>query len=246
MALKASPDDQKILLDLQSIDTKLTQLDHKARALPQLARIAELTTQIDALRVIELERRGVSEDVKLELSRLESDVEVVQARIARDTERAQTSSSAKDAQAFEHELVSLRKRQFDLEEIELTVMEKLEEADAALAVTSGEIAVLREQLAELDDAKGAELATISNERTHAAANRSTIAGKVPADLLALYEKQRLRYGTGASLLRGGVSSASGVKLLENEMVAIRAAAPDDVIMCPSSDAILVRTAESGL
>jgi hypothetical protein len=37
-----------------------------------------------------------------------------------------------------------------------------------------------------------------------------------------------------------------VKLLENEMVAIRAAAPDDVIMCPSSDAILVRTAESGL
>jgi len=246
MALKASPDDQKILLDLQALDTKLTQLDHKARGLPQLAVIADLTSQIDALRVVELERRGATEDVKLELSRLESDVEVVQARIKRDTDRAATSSSAKDAQAFEHELVSLRKRQFDLEEIELTVMERLEEAEAALLVTTNQIDELRSTLGEVEKQKAADLSTITYERTHAAANRQTIAGKVPADLLALYEKQRNRYGTGASWLRGGVSSASGVKLLENEMVSIRAAAPDDVIMCPSSDAILVRTSESGL
>ena len=65
-------------------------------------------------------------------------------------------------------------------------------------------------------------------------------------LLALYEKQRTRYGTGASLLRGGVSLASGVKLLEDELQKIRAAAPDDVLICPSSDSILVRTDESGL
>ena len=246
MALKASPDDQKILLDLQALDTKLTQLDHKARALPQLAAIASLSSEVDALRIVELERRGAKEDVELELSRLESDVQVVRARITRDTDRAQASSNAKDAQAFEHELVSLRKRQFDLEEIELTVMEKLEEADASLSEITSQIDGLRVKITALEGEKDAELGTLTNERTHAAANRATIAGKVPADLLALYEKQRSRYGTGASWLRGGVSSASGVKLLENEMVAIRAAAPDDVIMCPSSDAILVRTSESGL
>jgi hypothetical protein len=37
-----------------------------------------------------------------------------------------------------------------------------------------------------------------------------------------------------------------VKLLENEMQEIRAAAPDAVIMCASSEAILVRTKESGI
>ena len=246
MALKASPDDQKILLDLQALDTKLTQLDHKAKGLPQLALIAQLTSEIDALRIVELERRGAHEDVTLELTRLESDVKVVQARIQRDTDRAQASTSAKDAQAFESELTALRKRQFDLEEIELTVMERLEERDAELAETTNAIEELRGRLRDVEDKKNADLSTITNERTHAAANRSTIASKVPADLLALYEKQRERYGTGASWLRGGVSSASGVKLLENEMKTIRAAAPDDVILCPSSDAILVRTAESGL
>ena len=94
--------------------------------------------------------------------------------------------------------------------------------------------------------RDALLADIANERTHTAANRQTIAAKVPDDLLALYTKQRDRYGSGASLLQYGVSSANGVKLLENELQAIRAAAPDDVIICPSSDAILVRTNESGL
>lgn len=246
MALKASPDDQKILLDLQALDTKLTQLDHRAKQLPQLASIAALTKDIEALRLEELEKRGAHEDVQLELSRLESDVKVVEARIARDTERAQASSSAKDAQAFEHEIASLRKRQFDLEEIEITVMERLEERENELSAVTSRLAELRGQRSELESSRDADLATISNERMHAAANRSTIASKVPADLLALYEKQRSRYGTGASLLRGGVSSASGVKLLENELKAIRAAAPDDVVICPSSDAILVRTNESGL
>ena len=246
MALKASPSDQALLLDLQAVDTKLRQLEYQAKSLTQHAAIASLTSEIDALRVTELERRGAREDVTIELSRLESDVKVVEARIARDNERAQASSSAKDAQAFEHELVSLRKRQFDLEEIELTVMEKLEERDAALAETQAALESLRARIAELETARDAELTVITDEQKHTAANRSTIASKVPADLLALYEKQQARYGTGASLLRGGVSGANGVRLLENELVAIRAAAPDDVLICPSSDAILVRTAESGL
>ena len=246
MALKASPDAQARLLDLQALDTKIAQLTHRAKGLPQHAAIAKLQAQIDALRIVLLEQSGAREDVLTELSRIESDVSIVTARIKRDTDRAQQSTSAKDAQAFEHELANLAKRQFDLEEIELTVMERLEEAEAALLVTTNQIDDLRSTLSEVEKQKSADLSTITNERTHSAANRQTIAGKVPADLLALYEKQRNRYGTGASLLRGGVSSASGVKLLENEMVAIRAAAPDDVIMCPSSDAILVRTSESGL
>jgi hypothetical protein len=40
--------------------------------------------------------------------------------------------------------------------------------------------------------------------------------------------------------------ASGVKLNANDLNAIRSAAPDDVLICPDSQAILVRTPESGL
>lgn len=246
MALKASPDDQALLLDLQALDTKLAQLDHRARSIPELATLTALGTQSDALRVTLAEQSGAAEDIAIELKRVESDVEIVETRIARDSERLQASSSVKDVAALEQELASLKKRLDDLEEIELTVMERLEEQQATVSSTKAQLGDLAARIAEAETARDAALATIAGERATATAGRRTIEGKVPAELLALYEKQRTRYGTGASLLRGGVSLASGVKLLEDELQQIRAASPDDVLICPSSDAILVRTDESGL
>lgn len=235
-----------MLLDLQALDTKLAQLQHRSKVLPQHAALQQLAVENSEVLVTLAEQKGVLENARLELKRVESDVAVVEARISRDSARLQASSSVKDVAALEQELTALRKRQFDLEEIELTVMERVEEQAAVVGRYADEAGVLQGRMADLEGERDAALALIDAERLNADANRSVISSRVPADLLALYEKQRLRYGTGASHLRGGVSSASGVKLLENDMVAIRNAAPDDVVMCPDSNAILVRTSESGL
>lgn len=246
MALKAAPEDQALLLELQAFDTKLAQLDHRAKTLPELATIAGFAKDADALRLTLATQNGALEDTRLELSRVESDVQVVEQRIARDSERLQASSSVKDVSALEQELAALRKRLGDLEEIELSVMEKLEEQQVLADNSASALEALVARSAEVEAERDAALASIAAERTAAAGGRAEIEARVPAELLALYERQRARYGVGASHLRGGVSLASGVKLLENEMAAIRAAAPDDVIMCASSEGILVRTAESGL
>ncbi len=246
MGLKAAPEDQALLLDLQELDTKLRQLARRAEKLPEREVVDTLTARRTELERTRAEQSGAVEDVRLELKRVEADVEVVQARIARDADRLSTSASVKDVAALEQELESLGRRKSDLEDIELAVMENLEEREGALAATEGELAALSTSIAEATTARDAALAAIEGERAHAAANRQTVAAKTPADLLALYEKQRERYGTGASHLRGGVSSASGVALASTDMTKIRAAEPDDVLLCPDSSAILVRTGESGL
>jgi predicted nucleic acid-binding Zn-ribbon protein len=246
MPLKASPDDQAHLLELQAIDTRLQQLDHRAKTLPEEAALAGLSSEADGLRVELLSATGAVEDAQLELSRVEGDVSVVEARITRDTDRLQASSSVKDVAGLESELAGLRKRQLDLEEIELTVMERLEGLEAAAAGLRAKNDELQATMTDVTAERDAALGALMSERGHSVANRSTIASKLPEDLLALYERQRQRYGTGASLLRGGVSSASGVKLNESDMASIRAASPDDVVLCPDSNAILVRTSESGL
>jgi predicted nucleic acid-binding Zn-ribbon protein len=246
MALKASPEEQALLLDIQSIDTRLQQLEHRAKSIPEHAALQLLAVENSELLVTLAEQKGVLEDARIELKRVESDVEVVEARITRDSARLQASSSVKDVAALEQELASLRKRQFDLEEIELTVMERVEQQDAVVGHLGEQVGAVQGRMADVEGERDSAMKVIDAERTNAAANRSALVGKVSPDLLALYEKQRGRYGSGASLLRGGVSQASGVKLNENDMVAIRAAAPDDVIMCPDSNAILVRTGESGL
>ncbi len=246
MALKASPDDQALLLEVQQLDTRLQQLEHRSRSLPAIAQLAQLAKEEEQLRSTLAKKRGDAEDARTELKRVESDVAVVEARITRDSDRLQGSSLMKDVHALEQELTSLRKRLSDLEDIELTVMERVEQEQEELAAAEARLAELRERAGALEAERDQELKAVESERTHVQANRSTIVGKVPAELVALYERQRSRYGVGASHLRGGVSSASGVKLTESDMARIRSAAPDEVILCPDSDAILVRTAESGL
>ena len=246
MALKASPNDQAHLLELQALDTRIQQLDHRAKKLPQLAVIAGLESESTALRVETLSATGALEDAQRELGRIESDVAVVEARITRDTGRLQVSSSVKDVAGLESELAGLTRRQLELEEIELGVMERVETLEAASRGLRLKHDELQATITGVVAEKNESLGVLMSERSHASANRSTIAGKLPEDLLALYERQRARYGQGASMLRGGMSEASGLELNEFDMAAIRAAAPDEVLICPESSAILVRTGESGL
>ncbi|MDH6181087.1 putative nucleic acid-binding Zn-ribbon protein [Microbacteriaceae bacterium SG_E_30_P1] len=246
MALKAAPEKQALLLDLQALDTRIAQLDHRAKSLPERAALEELQSSATALRSTLAEVTGVAENTQLELKRLEADVKVVEDRIARDADRLQGSSSVKDVAALEQELAALRARLNDLEEIELAVMERLEGEQEEVASVREQLDEISANITHTEASRDSALASISGDRDAALAARADLAGRIPEDLLALYEKQRSRYGTGASLLQRGVSQASGVALLEDELQSIRSAAPDDVLICPSSDAILVRTDESGL
>jgi predicted nucleic acid-binding Zn-ribbon protein len=75
--------------------------------------------------------------------------------------------------------------------------------------------------------------------------RNDIANGLPAELMALYEKQRERYGIGAGLLVNGVSVATGIRLSESDLDTIRHAESDDVLLCPDSNCILVRPMNDG-
>jgi predicted nucleic acid-binding Zn-ribbon protein len=244
--MKATPETQKELLRLQSLDTRIQQLEHAAKTLPALKTIAALEAQLSPIRQRLAVRTGALEDARTELSRIESDVAVVEARIARDTQRASATSSMKDVQAFESELASLRKRRSDLEDIELTVMERLEELEAAHAETVAERDAVTKQIAEAEAMRDSALAHLREDLEAVRGERSRLSDAFSRELLDLYERQRARYGIGAALLRGGVSLASNVKLTGSDLEAVRRAAPDDIVLCPDSSAILVRTEESGL
>lgn len=246
MALTASPDAQRLLLDVQALDTTLQQLAHRERTLPERATVDELVAEAEVMREFVVQRRGELEDARIELGRVESDVQLVEARISRDDGRLQQSSSVKDIQGLEHELASLRARLGDLEEIELSVMEKVETLENELASATTALDEHQAKVAASEAARDAALAAIAAERETAQQERDAVIAQVPADLLALYEKQRERYGTGASHLRARISSASGVELTGSDLATVRNAASDAVLLCPDSNAILVRTDESGL
>ncbi|MGA1836968.1 hypothetical protein VD659_08540 [Herbiconiux sp. 11R-BC] len=244
--MKAPALEQRKLLDLQAADNRVSQLLHSLRTLPQEARLAELQRDSIAARQEAGGVNGELEDAKAEIARVEADVQTVAAREKRDRERLQASSSSKDIQGLEHELASLAVRRSNLEDIELTVMERMEEIELRLAaITARRDDIATEErllVAQRDEQK----ARIEAQLEVARSERSAIAGGIGAELLALYERQRERYGIGAALLQRGISMGSNVAITGSDLAAIRAAADDDVVLDPESNCILIRTEESGL
>ncbi len=244
--MKAAPEDQVILLDLQRLDNDVTRIAHRITSLQKGDQLTELGTRAAGLRSELVAATGEVEDAERELARLESDTATAQARIERDTTMLQNVSNSKDAAGLQSELESLQRRIGGLETAELEIMENLDVLRARVGDVEAKLAEVDAARAGLVADRDAEIARLTGDKDSAEQSRAAVAAKVPADLLALYDRQRARYGFGASLLQGGVSTASGVSLTNSDLQDIRRAAPDDVVLCPDSDAILVRTAESGL
>ena len=244
--MKARPEDQLALLTLQERDNHITQLNHARKNIAEQAELAEVTASLREFSQSLIAAQGVLEDAKIELARIEDDVRVVDERIAKDKEREAGAASAKDLQALEAELASLATRKSNLEDIELVVMQSIEDAEVAVADVRVERDAVEARRAALAQAISTREAEIDAELAAETAARTELAASLPADLVELYERQRARYGIGAALLTRRVTGGSGVELTSTDLDAVRAAAPDDVVICPDSSCILVRTIESGL
>ena len=244
--VKATPENQRTLLDIADLDRRIAQTE-RARTKPaQGTRINELASQrqqqIGELTAL----TGVLDDAKAELARLESDVTLAAQRRDKDAERLATTSDPKQAQAFENEIESLGRRIEMLEDSQLEVMSRVEEAQAAVDAQQALVDQTQAEGATLTAAAKADIATATTEGEHLARDRAALVTTVAADLIADYERRASRGGIGVGLLRRGLCEGCQMMLAGTELNRIRAAAIDDVLSCPECGAILVRTDESGL
>ncbi len=246
--MKADPDAQRRLLDLQAIDTALTQLAHRRRNLPEHAEVDRLTRQISELDDERVRAQVGVDDLDRDIARLDRDVEQVRSRAAKDQARLDAGTGpARELEALQHELVSLSRRQSELEDSELELMERREQAAAELEEVAGKLATAREQQAQVQARRDEALAEIAKEEEFRTTGRKPLVADLPADLVGLYDRIRESSGgIGAALLRHGRCEGCHLELAGSERAAVRAAAPDDVVRCEECRRILVRTAESGL
>ncbi|GIG25721.1 zinc ribbon domain-containing protein [Cellulomonas denverensis] len=238
----ATPADQRRLLDLQALDTKLDQLRHRRNSLPELARIAELDAQIEDLDAAIATSRTAAGDLRRELTKAESDVQQVRDRATKDQQRMESGiGSAKDLQALQSEIESLARRQSDLEDVELEVMERLEAHQSALDELTTAHAALLNQRAELLATRDAAWAEVDKEAEQVTAARQALAAPLPENLIAIYERLRGKLGGFAvAALRHGRSEGSGMMVPPIELAAIKATPEDQLVYCEESGRILVR------
>jgi uncharacterized protein len=243
----ADPESQRRLLDLQALDTALAQLAHKRRTLPEHAELERLGASVAGLGNERARAQVAVDDLDRDIERLERDIEQVRARSDRDKARLDAGTGpAKQLEALQHEVETLARRQRDLEDAELELMEKREEAEAVLTEVAARLDKTRAEQAEAERRRDELLAGITKDEEFRRAGRLPLAGDLPADLVKLYEQIRENTGMGAALLRAGRCEGCRLELSGSEKARVRSAPPDEVVRCDECRRILVRTAESGL
>lgn len=246
--MKADPDAQRRLLDLQAIDTGLAQLDHRRRNLPEHAELSRLAREVARAEDERVRAQVGVDDLDRDIARLEKDVDQVRVRAAKDQGRLDAGTGpARELEALQHEIASLARRKSELEDAELELMEQRETAQAALDDVLRQLTERREQIAAGESRRDSALAEIGKEEEVRQAERGPLVAGLPADLLALYDRIReASGGIGAALLRHGRCEGCRLELAGSDLSTVRTADPDEVVRCEECRRILVRTKESGL
>ncbi|MEU4781540.1 C4-type zinc ribbon domain-containing protein [Micromonospora sp. NPDC023633] len=245
--MKADPQVQRRLLDLQAIDTALAQLAHRRRSLPERAELDALARELSALEDERVRAQVAVDDLDRDIARMEKDVDQVRARKSKNEARlAAGSGPARELEALQHELVSLNRRQGDLEDAELELMEQRETAQGVLDGVEKRLAEVREKRDAAERRRDESLAEIAKEEEFKRGARQPLAADLPADLVRLYDKIREDTGLGAALLTAGRCGGCRLELSGADVARIRKADPDEVVRCEDCRRIMVRTNESGL
>ncbi|MFI9326166.1 zinc ribbon domain-containing protein [Kitasatospora sp. NPDC052868] len=247
--MNAAPADQIRLLDLQAIDSKLDQLAHRRRSLPEHAEIDKATADHTALKDLVVAAQAQHGDTTRELTKAEQDVEQVRTRSARNQQRLDsgTITSPKDLENLQHEIGSLAKRQGDLEDVVLEIMERLESAQTRVTELTARLEHSTVVLTEAETRRDAAFAEIDSEAEKVKRDREAVVAVVPADLLKLYTRLREQQGgVGAARLFQRRCEGCRVEFAVSDLNAIKAEPKDAVVRCDNCGRILVRTADSGI
>ena len=237
------------MLELADLDAELTRLEHRRRGLPEHAELEQLEQRDSQLRDDVASLDAEQGDLQRAQAKAEADVDQVRLRIDRDRKRLDAGqvSSPRDLENLQSEIGSLGRRQSDLEEIVLDIMERRETAQARRDAAVGERAEIAASREVLTTRRDAALAELGEQAGKAADRRAAVASEEPPELLGLYERMREQHGgVGAAALRRGRCEGCHLSLNTVDLNAIRAAEPDEVLRCEECRRILVRTPESGL
>ncbi|GAA5225959.1 zinc ribbon domain-containing protein [Paeniglutamicibacter antarcticus] len=243
---KAAPEEQLRLLDVAALDSQTTKLAREITEATADADLDAAQTALDEVRSVQAEVQERVETAAGALKESELAVEKVAAHIAKDQARINANAgTASDMMALSHEIDSLTVRRNGLEDTQLELMGTLEEVQEEAAeaekLTAARASEHAEHLARRDTVIGALQARLAETKIA----RAELAATFDETLMGTYDRIRTRNGIGAARLFHGKSEASGIALSAGDLAEIKASRPDELVFCPDTGAILVRSSEWG-
>ena len=233
---------QRLLIDLQDLDSRLARLRHERKHLPVLGRIESVIERLKTNKRAAIQADAALSEAKTRVTRSEDEVGQVVRRAEVLRERLHSgNSAARDLSAIQGEIDQLGQRQSALEEAQIAAMEALDSAREESERLKQEESDIRVAGRELTAKRDAEFARLDQEIDSLEKQRADLAGTVETALLSDYEAVRASTGgLGAVALRGRTVEGGAVEISPQELARIVAAPQDQVIHAEENDVIIVR------
>ena len=225
------------LASLQEID------DHLARL---TADLDEARADLEDDEALESARSALTEveercsTLEREQRQLEGEIDGLVARVEKEEGRLYDGSVnlPKELAGLQQEIASLRSRLSDVEDTELALLDRLEEAEAARE--EARAALQREEAAsaEKHTRLGGVTERLEAEIAAKQAERETCRARLTAALVAQYEDLRRRRG-GVAVTHMQGSICTGCRVTVPPSARKRALDPETPTLCPNCERILV-------
>ena len=239
--MKAKVEVQKLLVDLNAIDQNIRKIDHQKKNHPKLMKITELTARLPSIEASIVENDSQINETKKELSRAEVDVENIAKRVEKDNERLNSGeTSAKDLTQIQHEIGTLKSKQKELEEVEISILEIIEDLEHKKSGLQEILTQVKDEISQLNTLIKDDFSRANSEIAVFTTNRNEVVSKIDKSLVELYEKIRLEHGIGAGMFSHGTCSSCQIQISAAEINKINALDPEEVIRCENCRCILVR------
>jgi predicted nucleic acid-binding Zn-ribbon protein len=212
------------LLDLQSEDSAIKRCEERRPNLPEALRLEEVSAQLAELETDSEIARKQLEEITREHNRLEGEIGLTDQKIQREEQRLFSGavSNPKELGSLQAEVAMLKRRRSELEDQLLEVMVQKDDASTTLESLETERSEAAKQATTLRETVASLMTEIDGELVSHRSKRAEVAGSVPDDLLALYERIRAtKGGVGAAALIDNTCQGCHTRLPSKEAERLR-------------------------
>lgn len=228
------------LLELQDLDSAIDRLEARRTQLEAGAELSAARLRTEEAEATLGELRLALDEVQRTQSRLEHEVDTMNQKSAAEEKRMYDGSivNAKELEAIQHEIASLKDRRSRTEDGLLELMERREDLETRATAIDKDVQEQRARLEEIGGESVRELDGIGAELTERRAARQALTPGLDEELLELYEDlRRQKKGVGAAALVDGVCQACHEQLSALEVARLKKT--DGIRRCEHCRRILV-------
>jgi len=190
------------ILELQAADTMADQLQHRRDHLPEREQLQAAKNALVRWNEARMVTRKQVEELGAAIEQAEADAAEIDRNLERLNKQMKTVIAPREAEALQHEILTLKERRSELDDVELGALEEQSRREDELQALLDQEGVLTETYIAADKEAGSAETDIDGELARIKVRLESLRAAVDKKVLRRYDRLREQHLIAAATLAG--------------------------------------------